>query len=299
MTRTTLILLFVFIGIGLQAQDSLSTKSYFKKRDFGNYFYADRYAPITNIGIGPMLLLGIYDVGLDRDRVVIVAEPILGVQLPIYYFKDELKRWSLSIPISFSVWFDFTEQRTAPILNTDYRFALLEFNYSRRLSNSRIKNIGLRFIPFFHESTHIGDELIISKIRDSIPVSRINVSYETFELAIIINDPYHQKIKNHSARIGAKVLWNPQKGYYSADSLEISKSIEINPSKRWIEPYLQYQYQNPDGWLSNSKMMFILSQDFFLRVRYGYGLYHEDEYGELLYKEPGEAYQFIGFMIFR
>ena len=195
MTRTILILMFAFVGIGLQAQDSLITKSFFKTRDFGNYFYSDKYAPITNIGIGAMLLLDTYDIGLERNGIVVVAEPILGVQLPIYYYKDAKKRWSLSVPISISVWFDFTEERTSPILNADYRFALLEFNYSLILNNSRINNIGLRFIPFFHESTHIGDELIISKLRDSIPVSRINVSYETFELAVIINDPFNKKVK--------------------------------------------------------------------------------------------------------
>lgn len=283
--------MFVFAGVGVQAQDSLKTKSFFKKRDFGNYFYSDKYAPITNIGIGAMLLLDTYDIGLERNGVVVVAEPVLGVQLPIYYFKDSKKRWSLSIPISFSVWFDFTEERTSPILNTDYRFGLLEFNYSQTLDNSIINNIGLRFIPFFHESTHIGDELIISKLRDSIPVSRINVSYETFELGVVINDPFNQKVKNHSARIGAKFLWNPNKGYYTVDSLEMSVPIEINPSKRWIEPYLQYQYQNPDSWLSNNKWMFIFSQDLYLRVRYGYGLYYRDEFGDVNYREPGEAYQ--------
>lgn len=232
-----------------------------------------------------------YDIGLERNGIVVVAEPILGVQLPIYYYKDAKKRLSLSVPISISVWFDFTEERTSPILNADYRFALLEFNYSRILNNSRINNIGLRFIPFFHESTHIGDELIISKLRDSIPVSRINVSYETFELAVIINDPFNKKVKNHSARIGAKFLWNPKKGYYTADSLEMSDQIEINPSNRWIEPYLQYQFQNPNGWLSNNKLMFIFSQDFYLRVRYGYGLYYRDKSGDVNYGELGEAYQ--------
>ncbi|NPD86386.1 DUF1207 domain-containing protein [Lentimicrobium sp. L6] len=291
MNKITLIVLLAFIGIGLQAQDTLIAKSFFKKRDFGQYFYSDRYAPITNVGIGAMALFDTYDIGLERNGVVPVAEPILGAQLPIYYFKDESKRWSLSIPISFSVWFDFTEERTSPILNTDYRFALLELNYTQILEDSKINNIGLRFIPFFHESTHIGDELIISKIRDSIPVSRINVSYETFELAFIINDAFGQKVKNHSARLGAKFLWNPQKGYYTADSLEISKSIEIPSSSRWIEPYLQYQYQNPDSWLSNNKMMFIFSQDFYLRVRYGYGSYFTNESEEVVFREIGEAYQ--------
>jgi hypothetical protein len=198
----------------------------------------------------------------------------------------------LSIPISFSVWFDFTEKRTSPILNTDYRFALLELNYLHKLPNSKIKNIGFRFIPFFHESTHLGDELVIARINDTISTerARINVSYETFELSTIINDPCDQKIRNHALRIGAKFLWNSGKGYYTLDTLENLPGVNIKPSKRWIEPYLQYQFQNPDGWLSNKKMMFMFSQDFSLRVRYGYPFTYF-EAGKFVTEELREAYQ--------
>ncbi|MGB0868298.1 MAG: DUF1207 domain-containing protein [Flavobacteriales bacterium] len=291
MKRKLFALWLILVGISLQAQETDVTKAYFIKRDFGNYFLSDNYAPITSIGIGMMPLFETYDLSGGRTEVVIAAEPKLGVQLPIYYYKDKVKRWSLSTPLSFSVWFDFAEERTSPILNTDYRFALLEFNYSRILSHSSIKNIGFRIIPFFHESTHIGDELIIHKLKDSIPVTRINVSYETFEIGAIINDPYNQKIKNHSARLGAKFLWNPEKGYYTADSLEISKHLEIKPSKRWIEPYVQYQYQNPDSWFSNKKMMFVFSQDLSLRVRYEYPFYFKNQSGGIDHYDLGEAYQ--------
>lgn len=291
MKRIILVLPLMLMAMSLQAQVSDVTKAFFKKRDFGNYFYSDPYAPITSIGIGLMPLFESYDLSEGRNKVVIASEPKLGVQLPMYYYKDKVKRWSLSIPVSFSVWFDFAEERTAPILNTDYRFALLEFNYSRSLKGSAVKNIGIRFIPFFHESTHIGDELLIDKLRDSIPVARINVSYETFEISTVINDPYHQKIKNHSARLGAKFLWNPKKGYYTADSLEMTKPLEIEASKRWIEPYVQYQYQNPDSWLSNNKMMFVFSQDLSLRVRYEYPFYFKDQSGNLDHYDLGEAYQ--------
>jgi len=285
------ILILIVSVLELKAQDSLRISSYFLKRDFGSYFYSDKYAPNVNIGIGAMRLFDNYDIGINRNGYVIVSEPTIGGQIPIYYSKDRVKKWALSVPLSFSVWFDFTENRTAPILNTDYRFSLLEFNYSLTLNNSRIKNVGFRFTPFSHESTHVGDELTISKLRDSIPVARINVSYESFELSFVINDPYKKKIKNHSARLGAKFLWNPQKGYYSADPIEMSTPIEIQLSERWVEPYLQYQFQNPNGWLSNDKMMFVLSQDLFLRVNYGYGVYYIDNLGKQNYIDFQESYQ--------
>jgi len=288
--RITIVLLTLILSSHLYGQE-FKEKSYFKFRDFGQYFLADRYAPIVNLGLGWMIVQPSYDIDPEHRRVVPVAEPILGAQLPIYYYADETRRWSVSIPVSFSVWFDYTEARTAPILNTDYRFAAMELNYSQKLNHSWIKNIGFKFIPFFHESTHVGDELLLDKVLDSIPMARINVSYETFELAVQINDPYDQKIKNHSGRLGAKFLWNPSKGYYTSDSLERSPNVEIKPSKRWIEPYLQYQYQNPDGWLSNDKMMFVFSTDLSLRVRYDYPFRFRNKEGEIETHHAGEAYQ--------
>ena len=275
-----------------QAQNDSNLGSFFQKRDFGHYFYADRYAPMTNIGIGPTFLLGNFDIGTERNDIIVLAEPTLGAQLPIYYWNNQTSRFAISIPLAYSVWFDFTEERTSPVLNTDYTVSLPELNYSRKLKESKLNNIGFRFIPLFHESTHIGDEFIISKLKDTIPFSRVNVSYQTFEIATVLNDPYNQKIKNHSLRAGAKFLWNRKKGFYNVDSNEMNVPMQIEPSKRWIEPYVQYQYQNPKSKLSNDRMMFVLSFDLHLRVRYGYGAFSLNDDGKIVNDNPGEAYQF-------
>lgn len=288
--KVLLVLIVLTFTTAIQAQDSIVDKGLFKRRDFGKYFYADHYAPIVNMGLGFMLFLNDYNIEPEPRGIVTVAEPILGTQIPLYYYSDGRKKISLSMPISFSVWFDFTEKRTSPILNTDYRVAPLEFNYSHTLNSSFLKNIGFRFIPFFHESTHVGDELILAKVRDTIPSPRINVSYETFELAVQFNDPYGKKIKNHSFRIGAKFLWNPKKGYYTVDTLENSPDIQIEPTSRWIEPYFQYQFQNPNGWLSNKRMMFVVSADFNLRVRYGYAFRFWNSDGVLETYDNHESY---------
>lgn len=291
MHRSSFTLLLFSLVFELCGQSHFQEESFFQKRDFGHYFYSDRYAPMTNIGIGPTLLLDNYDIGSERKDIVLLAEPSLGAQLPIYSFKNAKARFAVSIPLAFSVWFDFTEERTSPILNTDYTVALPEFNYSRVLPKSKINNIGFRFIPVFHESTHIGDEFIISKLQDSIPFFRVNVSYQTFELTTMIKDPYNEKIKNHCIKAGAKFLWNRTKGYYTVDSNEMNTPVHIDPSSRWIEPYLQYQYQNPNARLSNDGMMFIFSLDFHLRVRYGYGSYSRNDKGEIINDNPGESYQ--------
>lgn len=248
-----------------------------KKRQFGQYFIADHYAPMVKVGIGSTYGGLDYDISADQRESFIFLEPILGAQIPIYTYTSENYQYSFSIPISFSVWFDFLEARTAPIINTDYRFALLEFNYNRKTKHSKIRNWGIKFIPFFHESTHIGDELAIVRVQDSIPTTRINVSYETFELAFQINDPYDQKIKNNSFKLGAKFLWNRKEGFYTVDSLEVNSDVRIERSRRWIEPYLHYQFQDPDSFLSNEKMMFMISMDLTLRVQFGYPIYFRDD----------------------
>lgn len=284
-------IVFLLLISSLDAQDSLIVKSLFMARDFGAYFLADHYAPIIKTGGGLTRITREYDVAAEPRNIVFFAEPVLGAQLPIFYRQKTACRFAISMPVSFSVWWDLSEERTAPILNTDYRFAFLEFNYSRNLNSNLIKNAGVRFIPLFHESTHIGDEYTLSRVRDSIPAQRINVSYETFELAFMINDPYNMKIRNSSFRMGAKFLHNPKKGYYTADTLDVSQQIQIMSSKRWVEPYIQYQFQNPDGWLSGKRMMFLLSVDFSLRVRYGYPVFYRNNSGDLVETAVNEGYR--------
>ena len=275
---SALAVICILISNSVLGQNSYSEKSFFQSRSFGQYFLADHYAPFVKVGIGTTIGLAEYDLG-NRGESFWFAEPTVGAQMPIYSSEGPISGFALSIPVSFSVWFDFAEPRTAPILNTDYRFALLELNYYRNINNSFIRNLGIRVIPFFHESTHLGDEITLYRVKHSIPTTRINVSYESFEFAVLINDPYLEKVRNHSFRVGAKFLYRPEKGYYTTDSLEVLSDVEIQPSKRWIEPYFQYQFQNPNGWLSNDKMMFVFSADLSLRVRFGYPVYSTDQSG--------------------
>lgn len=262
--------LFILTSTFVLAQESSKKGHFWTSRDFGQYFIADRYAPYLKIGVGMTFVHSEYDVSDQGRDHFIAAEPVVGGQIPIYFYDDGTNKFSVSMPVSFSVWFDFLEERTAPILNTDYRYALVEFNYSRRLSNSFIKNIGIKFIPFFHESTHLGDELALMRVRDTIPTTRVNVSYESLELAFLINDVYGATEKNHALRLGAKFVLEPDKGYYHIDPLEVTPFFTVDRSERWIEPYVQYQYQNPDAFLSTERMMFLFSLDCNLRVSYGY-----------------------------
>lgn len=287
--KNLLTIILSVLSVVVQAQDL--EVDYFKNRDFNQYFLADHYAPTNRVAIGSALGEFEYDIAFQPRGIIVLAEPVLGTQIPIYYRSSANSKFSISLPVSFSALFDFTEYRTAPIVNTDYRFAPLELNYSRVLKGKIIRNIGVKFIPFFHESTHLGDEIAIARVRVGIPTTRVNVSYETVELGLLINDPYGKVMKNQQFGIHSKFLWNPAAGYYTTDSLELGSDYEITSSRRSMEFNFTYQYQNPDSFLSGERMMFTISQYFQYGVRFGYPYYYRNESNVINSKTRSEAYQ--------
>ncbi|GAA4832954.1 hypothetical protein [Algivirga pacifica] len=289
-TLRVLLVLLLHITIHYEGlgQKIYPQKTFFKTRDFGQYFLSDHYAPNVRVNGGLGLNLSGYNINTDRnEQYVFYNETVIGTQIPLYLQKWKKSSLAVSLPISMSVWFDFTEDITAPILNTDYRFGLMETNFIKEVDNGRIKNWGFKIIPFFHESTHIGDELTISRILDSIPITRVNVSFETFEFAFMVNDPKEEWISNHASKIGARVLWNHSKGWYSIGSYEAEDSDYI-ASKRWFEAYFQYQYQQAKGVLSSDYWLFMTSFDFSLRVQYGYPFYLRGPQGQTIVEIENE-----------
>lgn len=275
----TVFILSLFINFSLLAQVSeTDSSSWFNTRDYGKYFKADLYAPNIRIDGGICLNHTEYNIDFSRtDRFIPINETVLGGDIPIYQKLWDSDAISFSLPLSFSVWFDFSESITAPILNTDYRFAFLEINYQHKFNHTRFRNVGVKFIPFFHESTHIGDEITLARVAAEAPILRVNVSYESMNIAFTLNDPLNQDVKNHMFRIGAKFLWNPTKGWYSFSAEEGDTTL-VEPSQRWIEPYLQYEYQSPTSIFSFGNSMFVLSADLSFRVKFGYPYAEQEGY---------------------
>ncbi len=270
-------------------QTDVDSSAWFLTRDYGKYFKADHYAPIISISTGIGLNNIEYNIDLSRtNKYIPINETILGGDIPIYQKLWNDDAISFSFPLSFSLFFDFSEIVTAPILNTDYRGALLEINYLHKFNHRMIKNIGVKFIPLFHESTHIGDELTIARIAAESEIIRVNVSYESMNLAITLNDPLNEDIKNRMYRIGAKFLLNPTKGWYTFSKYEGDVTL-VNPSSRWIEPYFQYQYQSSDCFFSFGNSMFVLSSDLSFRVKFSYP-YHADDITTLTLVKTTEHY---------
>ena len=109
----------------------------------------------------------------------------LGDELPILTLSSqqsagvmEKGRWGVGlwIPVSFHVIEDFKDD-SAPIVDTDYRFGFMAKFQCGCFENMRL---GLRFVPWAHESTHLGDEYTIEAVKDPA-FERVNVSYEYWE----------------------------------------------------------------------------------------------------------------------
>jgi hypothetical protein len=169
----------------------------------------------------------------------------LGDELPILTVSNqsaegELRagRWGLGlwIPISFHMIEDFKDDSN-PIVDTDYRFGFM-VKFQKRFDKLRL---GLRFVPWNHESTHLGDEYTIFASRDPA-FERINVSYENWEYGVSfegrewLSDGDVWKL-----RTGGRKPWG-QDGYYS-DHLLGSSEKTLTPSVANFEPSVGVEYR--------------------------------------------------------
>ncbi|MDC1107249.1 DUF1207 domain-containing protein [Prolixibacteraceae bacterium] len=295
-SRRWMLIVFILLMGKLHAQKV----QFFNKRDFGHYLYSDHYAPNLRVNLGMGANNREYNIDKSRtSSYLLLNETVVGGEIPLMYLRNKSQNFyfSMSIPISFSVLFDFTESKTAPIINTDYRFALLELNMLRKFQGQHIKNISVKFIPFFHESTHIGDELTIYRQNNDFDIIRTNLSYESAKLSVMINDPCNKVERNHSFNVGCNMLLFGKNGWYSISEEEanlegslFNKGVSFGRvlSTRWFEGFLQYQYQNPDSKLALKNSMFIFSIDNSLRVGYDYSKTTDQE--KILYFQENNVY---------
>ena len=210
----------------------------------------------------------------------------VGTFIPIWSM--ELKKgWSIGIdiPIAFHLWLDL-ETISAPVLNTDYRFAvgqikaLKVFDYR----NKYLKNLSIRFAPYNHESTHIGDELTVSRRDAGFPITRVNVSYEYSELAVCLNDPNGTRRDNMALKFGVMARNNFAKSWFKIYANE-GDTIYNRNMTNIFEFYINYEWQRSTGFATRNNMINVLSAEFRNRARYHYPTIDKD-------KHTGEIYLF-------
>lgn len=170
----------------------------------------------------------------------------LGRELPMVAFTTAVNpdvfragEWGIGLwaPVSFHMIEDFKDPSN-PIINTDYRFGTMaKLRYALRQEHW----ITARFVPWAHESTHLGDEFSLSA-RERFPgFERINVSYEYWEYGIGFERP------RWSVRHGGLQPWG-EDGYYSDHLLEPAPRT-IPTSHSNFEPSFggEYRYPHRDG----------------------------------------------------
>ena len=154
--------LIIFILPGHLIAQNWNNIKFFKQRDFGKYFISDMFSPNTEVRLGPGLLMSPYNINPDRNSTyTFYVESVMGTEIPLLYWRlwgpDSGSRLAISMPMSTSIWLDFSEPLTNPVVNTDYRVGSIQINYLHELNLGFVRNASVSLIPFFHESSHIGD----------------------------------------------------------------------------------------------------------------------------------------------
>jgi hypothetical protein len=190
--------------------------------------------------------------------------PMVGWQTePVGEGRLSPGRWGIGlwVPVSFHMMEDFKDESN-PIVDTDYRFgSMLKF----QLGLTERSWFSARFVPWAHESTHLGDEYVIhAQARPDF--ERVNVSYEYYEYGL----SYDRSFGNHSlltVRHGGISLWNNTKGYYSTNLLGSSEAT-LTPSLKNYEPSFGVEYRAPHAQTDGRQL--IASMDFRYRLQYAF-----------------------------
>lgn len=194
----------------------------------------------------------------------------LGRELPIVGVRTDTQGnrvgkgrfgFGLWIPVAFHMIEDFKDE-SAPIVDTDYRFGLMtKLQYGMGESTW----LGVRFVPWAHESTHLGDEYTIAASRRP-DFDRINVSFEYFEYGLSVEHTLGADVLHLIGRTGGiQVLGDD--GYYSNHLLEDDTPV-LSASRRNFELSLGFEAR---GLNWRGRDLFV-SLDLRHKLRYGYHL---------------------------
>ena len=195
-------------------------------------------------------------------------------------------RWGVGLwtPVSFHMVEDFKDE-SAPIVDTDYRFgAMLKAEYG--LNDNMSLNV--RFVPWAHESTHLGDEYTILASR-SPSFERVNVSYEYWSYGLSLG--YRFPTSSITATVPPRFLdgsgqltvrhvgmslWG-EDGYYSNHLLG-DETPTLTPSTKNYEPSFGAELRLPvrSGSGSSEARQWLFSLDLRHRLQYDY---HQDPIG--------------------
>lgn len=266
-TKNILTAILLFCPMLIRGQET--EYSFFRTSDILKPFLAEIRSTTVKVELAWLNKLdNNYYVSDYRNRPFI--ESHLGAEAPLFYLEDRSRKIKFSTGgyIGNILLIDMFEDITSPIINTDYFFGL-QANALKYFNGNFIRNAGVKFVPVFHESTHIGDEFSLHGYNSISGFRRVNVSFEAWEVAFVLNDPDTIKTNLFSAKVGFHGLWDNAKGYYTSDTLETNGAI-ISPSKKNFEYYFQVNIQRTQGFLCSGRWMQVLSAEAGNRLRFSY-----------------------------
>ena len=175
--------------------------------------------------------------------------PIIGVRTQTDDGRAGAGEWGMGlwIPVSFHMIEDHKDE-SAPIVDTDYRFGMMaKFQYG--LSDESW--LGVRFVPWAHESTHLGDEYTILA-QQTFPDSfeRVNPSFEYYEYGVSYERMFGGNML--TLRHGGIQLHGDD-GYYS-DHLIGETEPTLTPSEKNFEPSFGVEVR---GWPMGNRDWFV------------------------------------------
>ncbi len=287
MRKCILTYFLVLISICLAAQGTSFRDGIFRYAPYGHSLLSDMHPNHVRLDFGASTNHSEWDWGQTGKRMRPNTYGIFGFNLPIWRGDIVNGQYALSVtwPMSASIWLDLLEHVTAPVVNVDWRISLPAWTFVHRTNMGFMKNYSVTFAPFKHESTHIGDEVVLQHVDHGFPIRRVNVSYNYSEYIFTVNEAEDFREECHTLRIGLMLLWNWKKGWYFIDKTDGDDSLAQPRMSPW-EAYLQYQYQSRT---SKHGFQAVVSAEIRNRALYGYPVFEWNEADGVTYTMQKES----------
>lgn len=248
--------------------------TYFTPEHFGKPFVSDIRSSIIKFEEGFINDLGNFYYIPNYDRRPF-TEGHIGVGIPLLSYRTHSDKAYLKTTSvftgAFTVILDALESTYRMVVNTDY-WVGIEFRsllYHPALKKINLRNIGLQFIPIFHESTHLGDEFVIYALNEGSEFYRINVSYESWVFALTLNDPDTLEGNIFSTRIGMQNVWFQDDGFYQYKLSETQEQYLLMGEKSF-EYWVQFNWRRTRGFVASETFHQVTSVELRNRIKYGY-----------------------------
>ena len=278
------------------AQSTPFGKGVFRYAPYGHSLLADEHPYFVRFDAGWQTNHPEWDWGQTGKAMRVSTFGVFGINLPLWRGDIRSEQYALSVtwPVSATIWLDLGEPVTAPVVNQDWRISLPVCTFLHRLNRGFVQNYSVTFAPFKHESTHIGDELVLQHTDQGYPLRRVNVSYNYSEYVFTLNDPENFREQAHTFRAGLMLLWNWKKGWYFIHETDGDATLAQPRLSPW-EAYLQYQYQSS---VSKHGFQGVASIEIRNRALYGYPVFTWEAQTKSLKSEPQQETRVFTYNVF-